>query len=284
MAIKTFPVKIHTKQSAHIATSTVDLSAHRQRRLRSLINREYGRSQKALGDAAGLNSQAVSNALSESSGSGRGMGERKARNWEKLLNLESLYFDKYTELGPHGEYNPTPEDDPAFDPNDYQPRHLDYVSPLHKMGKVPTHTSFNIDPPHVRVDRVELQVEAGATGFVADASRELSNPLFFSVEWLTQMGLKADSLLGFSVQGYSMGPGLMCGDVVVFDTSDTGIQDGKVYMINFEGEVVVKRLIRNENHWWLHSDNVDQARFPRRAFVKGCFIIGRVVHKQSSCI
>ena len=82
-----------------------------------------------------------------------------------------------------------------------------------------------------------------------------------------------------------MEPGLGEGDLVVINTADTTLVDGMVYAINYEGEAVVKRLVRDSGEWWLTSDNSDQRRFHRKSCRSGeCIIVGRVVRKESDRI
>lgn len=82
-----------------------------------------------------------------------------------------------------------------------------------------------------------------------------------------------------------MEPALFAGDTVVINTADKVIKDGFVYAINYEGEDVVKRLMRDNGDWWLTSDSPDQRRYPRKLCRDGaCIIIGKIVHKQSEHI
>ena len=78
-----------------------------------------------------------------------------------------------------------------------------------------------------------------------------------------------------------MEPGLYHGDTVVVNTADTEPKDGKVFAVNYEGELVVKRLVRDAGQWWLRSDNPDQRRYPPKVCGEGVFVLGRIVHKQS---
>lgn len=92
-------------------------------------------------------------------------------------------------------------------------------------------------------------------------------------------------LLAIVVKGESMEPSLYDGDVIVVNTGDKNLADGAVYAVNYEGEVVVKRMIRDAGMWWLASDNADQRKYHRK-LCKGaeCIVIGRVVRKESTHI
>jgi phage repressor protein C with HTH and peptisase S24 domain len=140
-------------------------------------------------------------------------------------------------------------------------------------------------PDAVRVRKVTLRLSAGIAGFVVDQSIEDENPIFFRNNWLAQRGYKSDKLIAIRVKGPSMEPGLYEGDTVVINTADTEPKDGEVFAVNYEGEAVIKRLVRDSGQWWLASDNPDQRRFPRKECSgEACLIIGRVIHKQSERI
>jgi phage repressor protein C with HTH and peptisase S24 domain len=143
----------------------------------------------------------------------------------------------------------------------------------------------DLDASISRIRKVQLKLSAGIAGFAIEVEPEDDNPIFFRNDWLVQRGFKADKLIAIKVHGASMEPGLFEGDTVVINTSDNEPKDGDVFAVNYEGEDVIKRMVRDAGTWWLCSDNPDQARFPRkRCEGDMCLIIGRVIHKQSERI
>jgi len=91
--------------------------------------------------------------------------------------------------------------------------------------------------------------------------------------------------LAIKVAGASMEPTLYSGDTVVINTADTEPKDGKVFAINYEGEPIVKRLVRDAGQWWAASNNPNQTLYPRKLCPEGgCLIVGRVVHRQTETI
>lgn len=140
----------------------------------------------------------------------------------------------------------------------------------------------NQDFPAVR--RVRLKLQAGMTGFIVEADTEDAAPIVFRKEWFTRNGYKPERLIAVRVHGASMEPGLFEGDTVVINTSQVEPTDGDVYAVNYEGECVIKRTIRDGGQWWLCSDNSDSARYPRKIANGNTEIIGKVVHKQSERI
>lgn len=137
---------------------------------------------------------------------------------------------------------------------------------------------------YAKIRRVGLRANASVTGAPVEFVDEDEQPIWFQREWLASKGLNASELLAVSVRGASMEPTLYDGDLVVFDTSRTEPRDGRVFVLNYEGELVVKRMARDGGLWWVDSDNQDKARFPRKA-CNGCTtILGEVIYRQSSRI
>lgn len=140
----------------------------------------------------------------------------------------------------------------------------------------------NPDFPAVR--RVKFKLSAGASGFAVDYQDQDGAPIVFRRTWLANKGLKAEKLFAVSVANGSMEPGLYDGDTVVVNTDATTPKDGVVFAVNYEGEMVIKRLVRDAGQWWLASDNPDARRYPRKLCDEHCAIIGEIVHKQSERI
>ena len=60
--------------------------------------------------------------------------------------------------------------------------------------------------------------------------------------------------------------------------------DGKVFAINYEGELVIERMKRDGGEWWLAPDNDDKRRYPDKRVGEGVILLGRVVYKSSERI
>jgi phage repressor protein C with HTH and peptisase S24 domain len=156
----------------------------------------------------------------------------------------------------------------------------------HNIGRpvIALHDEEDI-PGLVRVKKVRLRLSAGIAGYAADVIEEDESPISFRSAWLAKRGYSPERLVAIEIRGQSMEPGLYDGDTVVINTADTLLIDGEVYAVNYEGEAVVKRLVREMGSWWLVSDNPDQRRFPRKQCAGDmCIVLGRVVHKQSERI
>lgn len=130
-----------------------------------------------------------------------------------------------------------------------------------------------------------FRLEAGIYGFAIEYDDEDLAPLYFRVDWLNKKGLKAENLTARTISGESMSPGLNDGDTVLIDDSKSTPIDGRVFAVNYEGEFVIKRLIRDAGQWWLSSDNTNKTRYPNKLCAGDlCIIIGEIVHKQSTFI
>jgi phage repressor protein C with HTH and peptisase S24 domain len=140
------------------------------------------------------------------------------------------------------------------------------------------------DAEYAPVRCVNLRLQAGVTGFATDEDPEEQTPIVFRRDWLTRKGYKPLKLIAVRIKGSSMEPSLFDGDTVLIDTAQSELKDGCVYAVNYEGEAVIKRMVRDAGQWWLSSDNQDASRYPRKLANGSAIIIGQIVHKQSERI
>lgn len=147
------------------------------------------------------------------------------------------------------------------------------------------HASGVDDPTMTQIRKVKLKVQAGITGFQVEPEHYEGETQGVPTSWLLREGLQRDALLSIIVRGESMEPSLHDGDIIVVNTADKQLVSGGVYVINYEGEAIVKRMLRDAGQWWLTSDNADQRKYHRQ-LCKGaeCIVIGKVVRKESTHI
>ncbi|MRT30792.1 S24 family peptidase [Herbaspirillum sp. CAH-3] len=154
-----------------------------------------------------------------------------------------------------------------------------------KLSRVHALEEGEEDPRFVPIRTVKLQLQAGVNGIALDKSVEDGPPLYMPRHVVQRHGYIPGDLIAIKVRGGSMEPTLYEDDIVVINTADKTIKDNQVYAVNYEGEDVVKRLVRDNGDWWLSSDNPDQRRYPRKLCRGGgCVVIGRIVYKQSENI
>lgn len=163
--------------------------------------------------------------------------------------------------------------------------------PLPQMGAaaptqatVPQTIDLENNPDYPAIRRVRFKLSAGASGFGVEYRSEDGAPIVFQKAWFERNGYRPDRLFAVRIGNGSMEPGLYDGDTVVVNTAQTDPKDGVVFAVNYEGEMVIKRLVRDGGQWWLSSDNPDQRRYPRKVCDEHSRIIGEIVHKQSERI
>lgn len=139
-------------------------------------------------------------------------------------------------------------------------------------------------PDLVSIPRVRFKLSAGVSGFAVEPEDGNGKPVFFRRDWFEMHNYRPIKLFGVRVSGASMEPSLWDGDLVVINTDDTNPHDGDVFAMNYEGEMVIKRMRRDAGEWFATSDNSDQRRYSPKRCTEDVQIIGRVVYKQSERI
>ncbi|MGZ4819356.1 MAG: S24 family peptidase [Terriglobales bacterium] len=199
------------------------------------------------------------------SGTPKTMGDDMARRIEAAIGEQPGWMDVA-----HG-----PQDSPGG-----------IADILHLVpGAKRVHAADQDDPSMTQIRRVKIKVQAGITGFQVEPEHYDGETQGVPTKWMLREGLSKDALVSTTVRGESMEPALYDGDVIVVNTRDTQLVSGAVYVINYEGEAVVKRMLRDAGQWWLTSDNSDQRKYHRQ-LCKGaeCIVIGKVVRKESTHI
>lgn len=144
--------------------------------------------------------------------------------------------------------------------------------------------SLSDHPDLVSVPRVKFKLSAGVSGYAVEAEEGNGKPVFFRQDWFESNNYRPEKLFAVRVAGASMEPSLWDGDLVVINTADADPHDGEAFAINYEGEMVIKRMRRDAGEWWVTSDNADQRRFAPKRCTEGVVVIGRVIYKQSERI
>lgn len=138
------------------------------------------------------------------------------------------------------------------------------------------------NPLYPAIRRVKLKAQAGVSGYAVEYTQEDDGPpIVFRADWYKIKGYKPEKMLALRVTGDSMIPSMYEGDLIVINTVSTTPKDGVPFLVSYEGEIVVKRLVRDDGLWWLTSDNPDQRRYSRKVCNGGTEIIGEVVYRQT---
>jgi hypothetical protein len=238
----------------------MNMYQHRRERLLSLIDAEYGGERVRFCDKTGLSESRLAQLLSTTYRDGTAFTEKTARKVEAAADLPMMYFDQ----------GAVP---------------LDPAEVLRAAGAVPLRSVEPGDASVTQIAKVRLKVQAGITGFQVDPEHYDGETIGVRTSWVVKDGLHPASLFALVVKGESMEPSLHDGDTIVMNARDTNLVDGQVYVVNYEGEVVVKRLVRDAGQWWLASDNADQRKYHKKQCKSAeCIILGKVVRKESTVI
>lgn len=136
---------------------------------------------------------------------------------------------------------------------------------------------------YLPVKMASFHLQAGVVGYSIEYLEESKPPIFFRENWFIENRYKPEHVVACQVKGDSMEPKLFARDIVIINLADTKPVDGKVFAVNYEGELVIKRMIREAGQWYLQSDNPDKTRHPNKLCAGDfCIILGKVVYRQSS--
>ena len=159
---------------------------------------------------------------------------------------------------------------------------FDAQSHYGRPARHPEEIDLENNPEYPAIRRVKLKAQAGASGYAVEYSQEDDGPpIVFRADWYKLKGYRPEKMLALRVKGESMIPSLYEDDLIVINTLSTTPKQGIPFLVSYEGEICVKRLVRDEGLWWLMSDNPDQRRYPRTKCNGGTEIIGEVVYRQT---
>jgi len=235
---------------------------------------QMARLYKAAKELRGITTQAeLSRALNQS--------QQTVNNWESRGISSKGLIRAQAEIGCSATWLETGEGAMVPIPPSAAPDDVMSLVP----GAKRVHGADQDDSSLTQIRKVKIKVQAGITGFQVEPEHYDGETQGVPTKWMLKEGLSKDALVSTTVRGDSMEPALYDGDVIVVNTRDTQLVSGVVYVVNYEGEAVVKRMLRDAGQWWLTSDNADQRKYHRQ-LCKGaeCIIIGRVVRKESTHI
>lgn len=133
------------------------------------------------------------------------------------------------------------------------------------------------EPDTVPIRRVTLKLHAGVTGFETEPDLEDGGVLHLPRAVIDACNLVPHQLLAIRVRGQSMEPMMFEDDVVVVNTADRKPASREIYAVNFNGEALVKQLVKRNNDWFLYSMNPEFGPINVRS--GQCSVVGRVVYQ-----
>jgi len=101
-----------------------------------------------------------------------------------------------------------------------------------------------------------LDVSASAGSGAVTIHEDTVELLAFQNEWLKSRHIKPESARVLTAKGDSMEPTIRDGDVLIVDTSITSVRDNAIYIVVYNGNVLVKRVnLKVNGSLVLISDN-----------------------------
>lgn len=129
-------------------------------------------------------------------------------------------------------------------------------------------------PPGARsLGAVEIEVAAGSGAVNLDDAR-VKGHVWFRRDWLDRHSLDPTRCMVISVRGESMEPTLTDGCSILVDRARSRRRDGRIFVINTDDGLIVKRLGKDGRRWLLVSDHEAWSPEPWPA---GAETVGQVV-------
>ncbi|MDO3377063.1 helix-turn-helix domain-containing protein [Geoalkalibacter halelectricus] len=123
-------------------------------------------------------------------------------------------------------------------------------------------------------------VSSGAGGEALTMNEQVVDYVTFRKDWLQgTLGLAPKSFSLIEVKGDSMRPTLSDGDLVVVDLQTTRVEDNAIYVLQFDGSLLVKRIQRKlDGSVVVRSDNpLYEPETLKSSQAEDLQVIGRVV-------
>lgn len=243
----------------------MDMHAVRRHNLRTLIAQTGDGSVASFAREFGFTEARLSQLLSRTFRAGKNFGEKMARKIEHECDLPILILDRIPD-------DPSQvERETGYQPSDF--------------GSKVIHLGPNLSVRDIEI--FELRAGLGEQGFeaVPEMYRSEYAKIGIRRQWIHENNIDPAKLIATKVRGDGMSPSLFDGDFVGIDLDQVEPIDGAVFVLIYEFDVLIRRLMRDGGQWWLTADNPDQRRFARKVFHEDAItIVGRVVHRETSKI
>ena len=152
---------------------------------------------------------------------------------------------------------------------------MDGVEPQSKKSEVNLIAS-NDETFSVIEDCREVRISAGGGGFNDEYNPYQTTKV--EKAWLDSRRLKAEDCAMFLVSGDSMYPTLKDGEEIIVDRSKKELKDGKIFVLNNEGAMLVKKVQITYNGITLISQNTEYAPIELNAEqANSLIVVGQVV-------
>lgn len=132
---------------------------------------------------------------------------------------------------------------------------------------------------YVPIPIINARLGCSPSGYENGDNIEIVGNWNMPIQFLKELGVSAANAEIVFAYSYSMFPTIRNGAHVLLNRADTTLRDGKIYAVNINGEMLLKRLFHEGGNWVLRSDNPDKNEFPDRILPKEetTKVCGRVV-------
>lgn len=140
------------------------------------------------------------------------------------------------------------------------------------------HSSQDYGAEFAMVAHYDVEASAGH-GSVVEREPEIGK-LAFRKAWITRKGLSAKDLMAIRIKGDSMSPTIRDASIALVDGSKHDFRDDGIYVLQYDGHLVAKRLQRDAigGGVLIKSDNqAYETQKISRDKLDDLFIIGRVI-------
>lgn len=225
----------------------------------------------------GLKTQAeIARVLNQSS--------QTVNNWEARGISKSGMLKAQSAIGCSANWLETGTGEMTLTPTDIRLERRDQSSPSDISPFLDQSQSVRLgeEPDTIPIRRVTLKLRAGATGFETEPDTEDGGVIHMPRNIIESSNLTPHKLLAIRVRGQSMEPMMFEDDVIVIDTNDRTPISRELYAVNFDGEGLVKQLVRRDGEWYLYSLNSDFG--PVNVRSGQCAVVGRVVYQPGRVV
>lgn len=122
-------------------------------------------------------------------------------------------------------------------------------------------------PPEVQtyipIPILDARLACG-NGYENGDNVEIAGVWNMPIQFLKILGVSPAHAEIVFAHSYSMYPTIRNGSHVLINKADTTLRDGKIYAINLNGEMLLKRMFFENGNWILRSDNPDKNEYPDR--------------------
>jgi len=146
---------------------------------------------------------------------------------------------------------------------------------------------YNDHPFLFQLPIVQCFADDSELGYRLEGEVELDMPSMYALrrQWVWANLIDLTDVQVIRIKSVDMEPALYFGDIITIKTSTEDLMDGAIYVLIYEGTVLIRRMLRDAGDWWLTSDNADQRRYARKQYRPAeAKIIGRVILRQTEKI